>query len=536
MLKYIPHPQFYSGTPAMMFEYEGFSIPALEKNPDIGIFNMKSFQTLVTNRTVGVVCDVINMFLSTWKDDIEAQKEYVSCFVLVNTLLKQQTEIAADVHDIVDECQRQITKLDTTIGLCERIHAWAEKAFDTGVLPMADMSAAGSRPQDREDMTFFQNDARRLTEIAILSKLMTPITGEFIYRHTSMINSRLKESFAVQIFTGCLGRYYRDIMEKLTYYANKLITPKESLGIAAYANGYTPEIMGRTILDGVLCKKYGTINLFQEGGNIVTFTATCIKSARDSQLKNNANNYNLKTFADPKDGDESVAGNEETNSSRIEIESTSSNKPAIISPLAKISASWLVQKLCEDEKVKTAFDEIHGWYLENPSIISPIGEMIIGNCFGAQLGGGKSIYLIDAPRMMQLASILQFIMTEEGYTVLPHALTTTVSREERQGTMADFTFTNSWKVSGNYTECRKLIHQGFGEVVWDSALKHVVRFMVTKDLIYHTAPYIWAKLPEGIEGEKKNGTIFSQQEQLMNELLICVKQIWKLGSHRESLS
>lgn len=518
MLQIVEHDKFHDGYPCVVLNYSGFEIPTLTEYPALGEFNIKTFQTFLKNRNSPVAYDIVNMFLKTLS--IEEQKQIVSTMAIVNGLLKQKIDSSKEVYELLDAIEQQLEHLDSTIQLCEKIHLFTEDAFNNNILPMADMSNAGQRPQDREDMTFYQNDARELTEIAIISKLVSPITGEFIYRHTAMVNSKLKETFATQIITRILANHYYKIVNKLTYYTQKLVMPKAKNDAAAHYRGYTPEMITRIIIDMCIIKKYATVDLFKAGGNIVTFTATYIKSFVDSLGKNCAMSFNIKTFIDPKDED-TITSLEETNSSRIETESNSSRKAAIVGPFVCAAADWFINEHLKDEKIAELYHPTYEWYLEHPAIMSPIGEIILANYFGPYLCGGKSIYLIDAIHTVQLAALLQTLLVQSGNNVLPHAVTMTVSAEDKFD-VSDFSFTNSWRSSAEYIACKKVVVPGFGDIAWDNCLKKIVKFLVAKQCMYHTAESIWDMIGE----QSKNKSAFDRPSELMAELLTGMRQLW----------
>lgn len=531
MLQFVEHDQFYEGNPSIILNWDGFEIPICDEKPELKVFNVKTFYTFIKNRSTVTLCRPVNDFFATLS--VDDQREIASTMVMCNVLLKQQANLPQDVYDVIlPECSDLVNELDLAIDLSPKVQAFIDKCIQEKIMPMADMSTAGQRPQDREDMTFYEAEAKIITGLTLLSKIFAPLTGEFIYRHTALINGTSKETFAIRIFSQILKRRFNDIMQKLTYYIGRLVTNKAKNDIALHYRGYTPEYTARIVTDTIFVKKFVSIDLYKPDGSTIKYIASCSKSFVESQSKNGSYIYNIKVFADPKDGD-AMVGNEETNSSRVEMEATSSRKPAVVQPLADYGAHWIVESYLKSGEIDVdMFHQALDYYNDYPMLLTPISLIVLGNYFGPELGGGKSIYLVEARNMARLTTLMQCITVKQKSKYLVHALTMGVSVNERVGDITDFTFTNSWKASVAYTDLRKAVTPGYGEITWDQVLKNINQMLTSKPLIYHTAPAIW----DGIRKENnlsreeypnKDGTLYTDRYELMLEIMELFKSVWK---------
>lgn len=518
MLKIIEADNFYEGNQSVEFQITGFEIPILKEHPELAIFNVKTFFVFIKSKNTKMAYNPVNDFLS--KISLDKQLQIASALIMMNGLLREEVTTIDEVDATLEACGQILNDLDLEINLCDDIEAYVK----TGIIPISDMSTAGSRPQDRADMTFIQSEAETITAITILSKLMSPVTGEFIHRHCGIINSQYKESWAAFIFTKLFYRKFSEIIKKINHYVNNLVGNKKSRDDAAiHYRGYTPDRTASTITAGILTKKFVSIDLFKNDGNVIKYLASCIKSYIESQQKSGGNQANIKLFANPKDGD-AISGTEETNSSRVEIESTASHKPMVAPPVANFAAKWVINQTLTSENIDLElYEESCSFYRNNPMLITPITMFLLATYFGPDIGGGKSIYLLEAPITIKLAALLQIIAARQGAKHIAHMLTMKVSSEDRLSQATDFAFANSWRSSPEYTECRKKISSGFGEIGWDVRLRDIASTLTSKTFSYHTSPCVWKLINE----PNMNNTIFIDPLSFMLELLTLVKTLWE---------
>lgn len=520
MLQLVEVDNFYEGSMVVQLKTGGFEIDLLNDHPELGQFNVKTFYIFIKVRNTDMAYGPVNQFLSDLS--IDKQQRIAIALIMMNGIMRTTTENTDDINQLLDQCGMILDTLDQEIGLCDDILNWV-KTF----VPISDMSSAGSGPHHSADMTFHQDEAITITAITILSKLFSPVVGEFIYRHAGLINNLYKESFACSMFTQLFKRKYADIIKKMQHYIGNLVANKmKSVDMTIHYRGFTPEMIARIIMDTTIIKKFVSIDLFKPDGNVIKYVAACITSYIESQQKNGGAKFKVDSFTDPKDGD-AITGTEETNSSRIEIESSASHKPMLAPPMSRFAAKWIIRQSLIDENISAEeFERSISFFEKNPIVVSPVTLFILSTYFGPDAGGGHSIYLLDAPLTIKLAALLQIIAARSGADAIAHMLTMKITTEDRLGQATDFNFSNSWRASPEYSECRKTVGNGFGEITWDCHLRELATTLTSKTFIYHTPQHVWDLLGQ----ENKNGTVFNEQLPFMLQLLKLISNLWKQRS------
>jgi hypothetical protein len=449
MLQLVEAENFYTSNQVLQLNFSGFRIEAAEEFPALLDFNVKGFYIFGRSRSTALTCGPINRFLNTLT--IDEQEEIANGLILMGGRIKEPVDTIEEIDALMDDCGEIIDTLDEEIQLCDKILAW----INDGNIQISDMSTAGSGPHHSVDMTFKKDEAAIITSLMILGKLMTPIVGEFIYRHSSLLNNKFVESTISSMYTPLFNRKFKPIIQKLYHYAESLVSSKAKCDQAIHYSGATPETIVRQIVNNFITHKPASIDLDRPNGNVIKYYASCIKNTLDGQTRNNTNRYNIKLFMDPKDGD-TISGTEETNSSRVEIESTASRKPMLSPPASKFAVRWVIKNVIEAEQINVEeYEESCRFYEQNPIMVTPITMFILATYFGPEIGGGHSIYLLDAPLTIRLAALLQLIAAKQKADGLAHMLTMKISLESRLGQASDFTFANAWRASPEYTSCRK---------------------------------------------------------------------------------
>lgn len=514
MLRIVESDDFYNN-PCVELEYHGFEFPSLEKYPELKKFNVKTYAVFTKYHSTEMAFKPVNLFFEGLS--IEQQKMIVKAMALSNHVLHEEyssSECAEKLGNLLDT-------LDKVTGLCDSIRSF----ILAGNIHISDMSEAGSRPQDRKAMTFVQDEAVTMTAMAILAKMYVPIIGEFIYQFSTEIESNSKELVAYTIFTQINQRKYKDLTDKLSYYIKQLVIKRLHEDPCQHFKGNTSETITLAIVAGLFIKKYPSVDLYRPDGNIVKYSASCAKSNVES-LSKTQNIDLVKVFADPNEQDL----NEETNNSRLETEATTSAKPADCIPIAKFSAEWAIEKTIEQyELEKYGVRDILDWYSKNPGMTTPLMTYIVTSYFGSHICGGSSILYIGAIPTIKLAAVLQTILMVNKSEYLVHGLTTTYALTDKTAQTADFIFMNTWKSTLEYSQCKRVIAPGFGEISWDSGLKDIAASLVAKGYIYHTAPMVY----EYLNQENKNDKIFADRLPFMCELMKFIQQLWENNSVKE---
>ena len=512
-LYFTPVDKFSTANPFIVMRWSQFSIPEAAMFPDLVYFNVRAFTAFTRDIAgLGMTFNPVNDFLQTVS--IEEQKTIATAFLVMHIEIADPQYTVDKIEQLEDKLGVLVNSLDDEISLCDRINNYIRHSG----IPISDMAEAGTRPQDTPEMTFLKDEAITITTIAILMKLMSPIVGAFLDKYHKLIDTKYKECHAAAIFTKLFYKRYEQIINKLHNYTYTLIESKIKDDATSLVNGNTIDAMTNQNIDVVLVKRLTNADLYKSDGNIIKYIASCCRSGADSQQQNASMSNSVKIFTDPVDMDK-----DEGNASRMESESKQSNKTADTPPMIEVAAEVTIRDIIEKENLdKDALESMYAYYRRNPIIVNPISIYLLSTYYGQYIGGGRGITFLRANSTAQLAAVLQMISAKNKVSYLAHALSFSIGTNEKIPSFEISTFSNSWKSSQIYSDCRKTIPQGFGEIDWDSKVKEIANFLTRKNCIYNTAPVIWDLLGE----EPKNGKLFENNTELMIEIMQFIASIY----------
>lgn len=515
---YIQAVQDFSTTNALVeLVYSGFDIPEIDEWPELNLFDVRTF-TVFTKYPDGPsrAYNPVNEFFTTLT--IEEQKEIATSFAIMHCDIMLGKDDASDVTTVVDNIGEVIDQLDIRLNLCDRLVDFVEHSS----IPISDMEDAGKRAQDTKPMTFVREEGVIVTSICVLMKMLSPITGVFIAKYTHVIDNKYKEIHTQTIMTKLFTRKYYDLIVKFNRYVTRLVETKISITPTAIFGGCTLDSVARLTIDMILVKKFAGVNLYEADGNIIKYVASCCGSNVESSSKNASATNAVKIISDPTDMDQ-----DEGNQSRLESESRQSAKTADFPILISIAAKHQCKKVIEMEEIDAELIErTFAYYRANTVFVNPITECAVATYYGADLGGGAGIFLLQAPVMSQLAAVLQILCVQRDAPMLGHVLTANCPATDKIPDSADCVFMNQWKSTLEYQECKRILPAGFGEKEWDTKLKDIALFLTTKTLTYNTAPAVW----ELCDVQVRNGKTITDQLEIMVELMRFIKIIYKKRS------
>ena len=519
MLQFEPVDDFLEGNPYIKMIYSGFDIPPLDEYPTLAFFNVFTFAIFRKQRSVEMCYGPVNFILEALP--LNKQKTIAQAFTLCNAYIKDDEH--QDPDETVDYCSKILNAMEMETNICQDIDKYTRD-----YVYMPDMSDAGTHPQDREDLTFCKEEAITNAALFILMKLFNPIIGQFIHKYGVLLGNKYKERMVSGIFTPIYDRHYRSLIEKLIHYSERLVYNKLKDDANMHYKGYTVASIASLAADTLLVKKSASIDLKREDSFIIKFEASCIKSFVESLQKSAKDSLTVKMFDNPKDqGESSIV--EESNSSRIETESRPSRKPADSVTLAHNAARTIIpETINEFDLDRDLVVSIFLWYKNNPVVTTILSTYILACYYGGKING-KNILLLNNVSTVKLAAILQIIAMKDGCPNLAHALTLSTTVEDRVPTQADFQFMNAWKSSSEYIACKKVITNSLGLTTWDAQLKNIASQLTQKNFVYHTAPQIY----EINNSENMNGKLFTNNYELMMELLAFTLKMWEINSSKE---
>jgi len=527
MLYFQPVEGFGTSNPIIQMCWSGFDLPLTEEMQQLIFFNIRTFSTLTNKKQdrdpltgeiatgPSVAYDPVNEFLS--RLSIEDQEKIALAFIYSHLEIQCGAPDASDIEAVEDKVAFILDQLDLDIDICGKTEEYVRGSN----IPLADMSDAGTRPQDTPEMTFHEEEAILITAITIFMKLISPLMGAFINKYIGVIDNDYKEAHARAMLTPLHRRRYNKLILKLHFYINRLVKGKLKIDATAMYNGQTLARATRHAVDMAIVKRLVCVYLHRRDGNIIKYLASCGRGSTESQQKNIATNNGAKILADPLDQDR-----DEGNTSRMEVESGQSVKPADVPILLNVAAkrSWkMVVEL--DQLDPELVEASHAFFRRNPIVINPISQYLLCMYYGPDLCGGSSIMHLNSVAVGELGATLQLALAQHGVPMLAHALTIHLSESPRIPQKNDYLFSNGWMNLPEYTECRKVLPSGFGDKEWNGRLKDVAALMMQRVMVYNTSPAAW----DIIGQTSRNGKIFDSFTELMVELMRFVTHTYNQG-------
>lgn len=504
---------FSAANPFIKMEWKGFSIPAASVFPDLVLFKVKTFTAFTRDVTgLGMTYNPVNEFLS--KLSLQEQESIASAFLMMHIEITDEKYSVDTIEQLEDALGDILNNLDDSIDLCDRIDEYIRKSN----IPISDMKEAGTRPQDTPEMTFVQEEAITITTIAILMKLLSPVIGAFSDRFHKIIDTKYKECHAASIMTKLFYKRYKELINKLNNYVRTLIASKIKSDPTALINGNTLDAMTSQNMDTIIVKRFVNVDLYRPDGNVIKYIASCCRSGADSQQQNASMSNSVRIITDPVEMDK-----DEGNASRMESESKQSVVTADVAVMIKVAARDTVKKVIRDEDIdRDLIDSVFAFYQRNPIVMNPISEYLLCTYYGADIGGGAGIMMLNAISVSELAAVLQVISAKNGATYIAHALSFSVGNSDKVQSLDSATFLNAWKSSQTYVDCKRMIPSGFGEREWDLKLKEIASFLTKKNCSYNTAPAVW----ELIGVSSQNGKLFTDNKELMIEIMQFIQVLY----------
>ena len=529
MLYFTPVENFGSSNPIIQMVWDEFELPLTEETKHLALFNIRTFSALTSKKkeslnaagelTVGpeVAYDPVNDFLS--KLTLEEQQKIAIALIHAHLEIQDGNPDASDIEQVEDRVATILDDLDKDIDLCPK----TEDYIRNSNIPLADMSDAGTRPQDSPEMTFHEEEAIIITAITVFMKLVSPLMGAFIHKYSGVIDNEFKETHARAMLTKLHNRRYSELLLKLHFYLTRLVDGKLKVDATAMYNGNTLYRAARHAVDMAIIKRLVSVSLHKRDGNIIKYLASCGRGSTESQQKNIASNNAAKIIADPVDQDR-----DEGNTSRLEVESSQSVKTADVPILLTVAADKLWKQIVELEELDMeAVEAARAYYRRSPIVVNIISQYLLCMYYGPALGGGNGILYLNSTTISDLSATLQVLFTSRGAPVLGHVVSISVSESPRIPQKEDYIFTNGWTSTPEYTECRKLLPAGFGDREWNSRLKDIASFLMQHSLVYNTAPGIWDLVNES----PRNGKIFTDYMPLMISLMKFVSMTYARGKN-----
>lgn len=508
--------------------------PKFAKKHDINLneLNLKYFiseqyQNIKPNKKTGLddgwpcISGPINGCLNILSDSDKAK--FIKMIILMTDkvrndfsgILSNPTFKIKNTVTLAKELGLILTSLVRETDLLNKIRIYIDKYLYIG-----NFNNVGTNPQDRANITYYEEDAKRLITLAILVKMLFPIFGLWItFFKTPKKKSELgsieddemkskKMVYCSMILDNLLDEWFEEDMIKLDAYIehfakaiyddykqlpttgndisnpNKDITyftagafmgistdsliehSKSSLLIKALVNGNMASSVGtdRTILSYIHRTVNGTI-------------ATELNKRKDKK-----NMIHRRT--DPTKKSDEITP-------QFEIDSVPSDSSLKILGIIDCQIDKIVNDALlsfDDPEIWDHYDKSLAFYMYNKIIPTRLSRLCVATYFGQELGGAESILYTNSKRFTQLLTVLQLYCVKSNMIELAHMLTANpgglkLIQNDYKAYISIITAECRWK----YRFCQDML---------DLSIKNIVDDTNKRSHILNTSDRVWTLLGE----------------------------------------
>lgn len=435
---------------------------------------------------------LVNLFLSELSE--QDQIEYATLIITMHYRILQDIGANQEINgpkmiSLETELSQMLLNTAAKINMYPRLIDFTEKH-----IPIQVFAGAGERAQDSEEMTFYRDDVVRLTALVMSSKLMAPIFGVFIESCKKKMDNAFKEMHCAAIMKGYIDHFCKALAEKIINYIGRVI--KHILAkteINQIVNGYTMNIIVQAIFSNLDVRRFVNVDLLKEGGNLLKYLVSCSRAAAQTQFSNG-----FKINARPLKLPEEDSRSDEGNISNLEAESKSTNNTADYGLLIKAAVHQLQHRFpAEYELDPEMIETMQNFYEFSHCQLTPINSYLLGMVFGNELGGARSIDMLDGVSLNKILPILQLYMFQQGYFDLVHLVTALPTGNIKPiMTGSDTQLRATWNNSYEYKNCEQMYPAMVNTIKWDTGLKTIVDSLTGDIYVYNTAPAMWDKMSD----------------------------------------
>lgn len=514
------------------------SIPK-EQLDELLSFRVSTYQRLRTNSSMlewEIVFGVVHRVLQTFTDEEKAR--YATTIVVMHHKVLQVlgnpdtlptppelTQMENDLAHMWADFDRSFETPDNPAGLWGRL-----VAYTSDNVPIRMDPHVGERPQDSEAMTFYQPDVIKLTAVAIMCKLLTPIFGVMCTYYPRVMDSIYKELHCSVVMREVLIHRCPQLREKLQNYIanNARNSTRATENLTREYNGLTATMINLIIYAAVLVRRFITADLYNDTGNLMTFVNSCIRDAAKTQSQQGGSSKggNGKITINPITPTiERSGGGDDGNLSSLEDDTQTSSKTADFPFLIKAAVHELIPRFTmEHELDLSILAQAKEYYLYHHLSLTPINTYVLGLVFGSYLCGAKSVEAIGAESLAELIPVLQLFLIKQNYLCLAEAVSLTPTGVIRQlPTGNDQLLRNQWSSTLEYRNCNSRYEWNINNTSWDSALKNIVEEDITKyRYAVNTAPVFAEMLPHG----QPVGQEYLVAPDLAREICLLITQLY----------
>jgi hypothetical protein len=407
--------------------------------PDIP-FYIKTYQKIAEtseDNTGDQILLPINLFFREQLDLMEQNTLYDMYRHAKNVITAMNKD---NRRELQDDLQEKVYNTIKHLNLVPKLIAFCQ----TSHFIYPDLQNAGTEAHHTPAKTFLPQDYVEITASSLLSKMMVPIWGEFIYKLRALeVDQNKIEKIAFDLIEPSLeeGAFER-IYQKLYFSLSTLVREKRlssdkkammSGVVSSYIlthNGIDDEMFNAIVMSTIIVKRMATYECFmrhkgsnQLPPNAMVYIDDGIKRTTETRIQGMRSP--MKTM--PRK--ELPQHDTEDNSSILDHASKTSNKPIDV-PIFVATAvqEWELPKLLEiTDTPLDVYRSAAAYYRGNSFDISPLCQAMVASFIGTRFGGSKCLGYLSPTQYQELVVILQIFLIRNNFRDLAALVTSRTS-------------------------------------------------------------------------------------------------------------
>ncbi len=447
------------------------------------------------------VFEFVNGFFDTLTLE---EKELVAKTYIISKKAVDRFQEADDISklgNLTSEISGYLEDMDTALDFCTKLYDYVVQHVPIGMMP-----DAGKRPQDREELTFREDDVKLLNTITVLCKILCPIFGSIIKVARDKIASSLKEQHCASIMTGIIRNRYLAVTEKLRYYVDHVTrqTIRED-DASAFLLGHDMNTLGFQLYCQLLVRQLVNIDLAVNDSNLMSYIIVSVK--RSAQNTQGAVSGSPTKPRKPPETDSDDAGN----TALIETDSVPSKKQAWVLSVIRAAVPVTVRRIRNLYGIlESEYNQCLEYYESHPFTASLLSQQLTSLMYGKDLDGSKCVQSLKFDDFKKLTILLQMIImshrNDPAFHKLAHLMTAV--RTINTSVVGDEVDNNiiSVKVQASeaFRQCKMEITNSTVALKnreWKTHIQMLIESITRQHYVYNTSDMLWAYLQE----ENQNG-------------------------------
>lgn len=497
-MKYVKT-QTERGEPAARLDISDLDLEVSEAQQQFLTMSMVKYQNPTTNGLSGwnKSFQLVNQFFDTL--DKYTKEQIAKCIMIIHmdtmNYVSDSNQRAKELSDFITEEGQLLIDLDNKTDILTKL----EDFVKSGSIVLEKQTKAGSRPQDKEWLTWRWEQMCTLVAMILFCKMVSPLFSVMLthFNILPQFDTDVDTLYVSNLVTPVFDNRFHEIMIKLYWLIEHHITKdyaKDDI-TKKVMTGYTRQSLVEKVVRAIVVRPFVNIDLGRKNNNPVTYLHTVVqKTMGPQQLKSDP-----WTIRDPNRFSE-----EEDNTGTLEYDSTVTDKTMDIPVIAKTFAPLIVRRSAYSYDITDEeLNQCHEFYMANPFPLTFLAHSLTAGFFGPRLGGGSAVTDVNFSRFVEMVTVVQLICIVERLQTLGHLLTARQAiRSGEALTPEETQLQFHTDASDEYRNCAAR-YTCMPEDTWHNTIKHnVIGNVLAHDHYYNTAPLVWSFFDENRNGQK----------------------------------